>query len=264
MVRYNPTFLDNTDVVSQEDLTKLTNLASKIDFNKLVSNSRIIEELGVDFIYTSAQIEGNTYDKFDTATLVKMGITAGGKKHSDAMMILNMRDAYNHISKTFNQEEVLTKDYIKDLHYLLADKLLDKKDLGTVRTDSVIIGGSSYIPLEGSNNLTEEFNYMVRQINKIDNVFSRAIYAHLNICYLQYFKDCNKRTARFYQNALLMNGESLPLIPYEDSVRKYKESIISYYETGNTNLYVQWFIDNYQRRVGHLTQEDPHLPKRGV
>lgn len=48
----------------------------------------------MDFIHTSAKIEGNTYDKNDTLTLLEYRRTAGGKKYCDAKMILNLRDAY--------------------------------------------------------------------------------------------------------------------------------------------------------------------------
>lgn len=51
----------------------------------------------VDFVYTSAKIEGNTYDRIDTDNLLRFGVTAGGKRHSDAVMLVNLRNGFEQV-----------------------------------------------------------------------------------------------------------------------------------------------------------------------
>ncbi|MBD3841630.1 MAG: hypothetical protein IE909_07045 [Campylobacterales bacterium] len=67
MVTYNPSFLD----ITQIELNILNDLSDKVSLSKFLSNKSYIDKFGLDFIYTSALIEGNTYDKLDTSTLIE-------------------------------------------------------------------------------------------------------------------------------------------------------------------------------------------------
>lgn len=79
----------------------------------------------IDFIYCSAQIEGNTYSKMDTDNLIKLCITSVGKKFSDAVIILNLRNAFEKIINEENNDNYLIDyDYICDLHKILTKDLL--------------------------------------------------------------------------------------------------------------------------------------------
>lgn len=70
MLTYNPNYLENTDIFTTKELKLLEGLNQKVSLKKF----------GLDFIHTSALIEGNTYDKLDTQTLIEYGRTAGGKR----------------------------------------------------------------------------------------------------------------------------------------------------------------------------------------
>lgn len=90
MIFYNPDFLENTNIFSEEEKQFFEDLNEKVSLSKFLENQSYVDKFGFDFIHTSAKIEGNTYSKIDTLTLLENGRTAGGKRYSDAKMIINM------------------------------------------------------------------------------------------------------------------------------------------------------------------------------
>ena len=193
MIPYNPNFLENINIFTKEELKKLNELNQKVSLSHFLSNKSYIEKFGMDFIHTSAKIEGNTYDKHDTYTLLEYGRTAGGKKYSDAKMILNMKLAYD----TFIREDLeVSKEILK-----LATK----------------------------EKLDDELNYMLKKYKTIDEPFNRALYIHCNLAYLQYFKDCNKRTARMMLNISLKSDDMMLYIPNEEKIGEYLRAVVEYF-----------------------------------
>ena len=59
--------------------------------------NREMERLGIDLSWKSAQIEGNTYTLLETETLLKDLQEAKGKKHEEAVMLLNHKNALKAI-----------------------------------------------------------------------------------------------------------------------------------------------------------------------
>lgn len=79
MISYNPSFLEFRPIFSAEELELLDTLQEKMPLDYFLSSKTLSAKLGFDFIYSSAQIEGNTYTKAETLSLLEMGITAGEK-----------------------------------------------------------------------------------------------------------------------------------------------------------------------------------------
>lgn len=257
---YDPQNIEKVYHLTQEQKEMLEPYMNGAPLKSFLYVPRRTEEFGIDFIYSSAQIEGNTYTPLETADLIKLGITAGGKKHSDAVMILNMREAYDFI---LNGSYELGYNFLLDLHGILTDKLLEKRYCGVVRDFEVKIGGSNYIPPNNPISLVEEMKYMLPLSEKIEHPIDRAIYVHLNICYLQYFADGNKRTARNYQNAVLLKTGLMPLLFDEQDSKTYSKAVVAYYETGNSEPYVEWFLNAYLKMHERLKpQQQPEIPKR--
>jgi Fic family protein len=242
MIPYNPDFLENTVVFTAEDILLLEALNDKVPLSKFIANKSYIDKFGMDFIHTSAKIEGNTYDKNDTHVLLEYGRTAGGKTYSDAKMILNMRDAY----ELFIREDlVVSKKTLKDLHYILSDEMVLDGERAKPRNEEVTIKGCEYIPLASAEKLDDELNYMFKKYETIENAFDRAIYVHCNLAYLQYFKDCNKRTARMMLNVSLKHDGKMLYIPNEERISEYLSAIVAYYETGSYDKFKAYFISEY-------------------
>lgn len=246
MIPYNPTFLDNVEIFKKDELELLEQLNSKLTLKSFLQNKNLVNKLGLDFIHTSAQIEGNTYDKLDTVTLLEHGRTAGGKKYSDAKMILNLREAYDLL--IVNDFKV-SKDTLKNIHYIVSNEMVAKNERATPRDEEVHITESDYIPLSSKQKLDDELNYLFKKYNQIENPYNKAIYLHNNLAYLQYFRDCNKRTARIMLNISLKDSDKMIYIPNEADVKVYLASLVNYYETGNYDNFKKYFIESYKKIV---------------
>ena len=267
MIPYNPNFLENTDIFSKEELALLEALNTNVSLQKFLANKSYIDKLGMDFIHTSAKIEGNTYDKHDTYTLLEYGRTAGGKKYSDAKMILNMKLAYD---KFITEDLMLDKETLKDLHYILSDEMVADNERAMPRDGEVTIKASSYVPLATKEKLDDELNYMLSKYKTIKNPFNRALYIHCNLAYLQYFKDCNKRTARMMLNVSLKQDDKMIYIPNEEKIREYIVATVEYYETGSYAKFKRYFIEAYKETVDAIVaveeskERERHEPLRGL
>ncbi|CAA6818293.1 MAG: Huntingtin interacting protein E-like protein [uncultured Sulfurovum sp.] len=246
MIPYNPNFLEKTNIFTNQKLVLLEELNTKVSLSKFLSNKSYIEKFGMDFIHTSSKIEGNTYDKHDTYTLLEYGRTAGGKKYSDAKMILNMKLAYD---KFIAEDLTVSKENLKDLHYILSDEMLADGERAMPRDGEVTIKASSYVPLATKEKLDDELNYMLSKYATIENPFNRALYIHCNLAYLQYFKDCNQRTARMMLNVSLKHDKQMVYIPNEEKIREHLVATVEYYETGSYDKFKCYFIETYKETV---------------
>ncbi|MFK5977128.1 MAG: Fic family protein [Sulfurovum sp.] len=251
MITYNPNYLDNIDIFTPNEMELLEKLNKQVSLEKFLNNRSYIDKFGLDFIHTSALIEGNTYDKLDTQALIEYGRTAGGKKYSDAKMILNLRDAYEMF---ITQDLKPSKDTLKDLHYILSAEMVADNRRAVPRDSEVTITGCNYIPLSTKERLEDELNYLFKISQTISNPFNKALYIHNNLAYLQYFTDCNKRTARVMLNIVLKDSQNMIYIPDEESVREYLKSIVSYYETGDYRLFKSYFINSYKKVVDMIIE----------
>jgi len=251
MITYNPNFLDNTEIFTENELCLLEELNQKVSLDKFLTNKSYVDKFGLDFIYTSALIEGNTYDKLDTQALIQYGRTAGGKKYSDAKMILNLRDAYElFISKDLEP----SKKTLKDLHYILSNEMVSENRRATPRDGEVTIMGCNYIPLATKERLEDELNYLFKVSKNIENPFNKALYIHNNLAYLQYFTDCNKRTARVMLNVVLKKSNKMIYIPNEESVKEYLKAVVNYYETGDYKLFKEYFTSSYKQVIDMIVE----------
>ncbi|MDO7253922.1 Fic family protein [Helicobacter cappadocius] len=247
---YNPKFLDNIHIWSKEELEILHKMKEDMPIEVFLNSTGdkgLVEAYGFDFIYTSAKIEGNTYDRYETLDLLDMGITAGGKKYSDALMILNLKEVYRSI---LNINYPINKNTLKEIHSIIAKDLVQRQNLGSMRKIDVQIGGSTYKPLSTGDRLNAELDYLFKIYQTIDNPFNKALYIHHNLAYLQYFEDCNKRTARTMQFISFKNDGIMPFIitNYEDSVySQYRRTLVSYYEKGDYEPYKEFFMQNYKK-----------------
>ena len=251
MIAYNPKYLDNIDIFTDKEIELLNELNQKVSLEKFLNNKSYIDKFGLDFIHTSALIEGNTYDKLDTHALIEYGRTAGGKKYSDAKMILNLRDAY---AIFITQDLKPSKKTLKDLHYILSAEMVAENRRAVPRDSEVMITGCNYIPLATKEKLEDELNYLFKVSDTIENPFNKALYVHNNLAYLQYFTDCNKRTARLMLNVVLKESLNMIYIPDEESVKEYLKSIVTYYETGNHTLFKKYFINSYKKVIEMIVE----------
>lgn len=259
MMNYNPAHLDYKPILTNDEKAKFDEYRLLLSADYLLKTHRNLEEIGIDFVYSSAKLEGNTYDQFDTMALLKMGQTSGGKLYSDAIMLMNLREAFNGIINAIENNGVSDfKAFIKDQHAIITDKLVPQSQRGVVRNGSVTIGGTTYQPLSNPQKLDDELSYLLSIAQKYDNPIEKALYLHNNLAYLQYFIDGNKRTARNILIFTLMQANFFPIIFYLGELTNYAKSIINYYETGDYTAFKNYFMDTYQKTI------DRYCPKPDV
>ncbi len=257
-MQYSPDFLNHRNILNADDKIFLSGQASRCQLSDFLQDSRNFDEVAVDFVYTSAKIEGNTYSRLDTDKLLRLGITAGGKSYSDAVMLVNLRQAFNKVMEEEKQPHDF--DFLCDLHQVLMKDLLPVSEQGLPRASGVQIGGTSYTPLADPLQLRTEAKFLLSEAEKHDNPFEKAIHLHCNLAYLQLFRDGNKRTARMMQTASLVQDGILPLFFDDRLIDKYISATVDYYETGNYQSYVEFFKENYQRGIDKLVGVEKAIP----
>lgn len=270
-MKYDPSRLNRKEFLTDQqrhDLGRLNHEGAI--WNELQQNPRMIDEVGLDFVHASSKVEGNQYSRLETEILLKIGITAGGKPLHDALMLKNLDSTYRRLFSDVvmpgsdlagrHTAPVVTEVSLglaKDLHAKIMRGLLPDYELGTIRQQPVTIGASSYHPLDDVKQLRAEVDFLFAQVKSIESPFDRAIYMGLNMSYLQFFPDGNKRTARFLQNTVLAQAGQSPLFFHVNFVEDYLSGLLQYYETGASDKFVDFFLKNY---IHTYDNHFKHLP----
>jgi Fic family protein len=246
-IHYVSSRLENVDIFTEEDIAKLRQHASAHPLLTLTSSPRWKEESAIDFTYTSAQIEGNTYTRAETITLLIEGITAGGKSFYDATMILNLHDTYKMLLDRALDIVANPLEGIRTIHKSLMKGLLPKDQLGSTRkTTNTRIGGSEYIPPNGVQYIEKQAARVFENLGKTTDAFSASIYAACNLSYVQFFEDGNKRTSRVFQNAVLI-AANLPPLQFPVTMNsQYVEALLTYYEEGDYSLHRGFLMEAFR------------------
>lgn len=264
-MHYQPDFLTYKPIFKSSEKELLLGLSKQYSLQNLIDNPRQFQDSSIEYSFVSSKIEGNAYTLKDTVNLIKFGYTAGSKTFNDALMIKNINQAFDEIcNRKHAIYPVLSKPFLCGLHETVSHDLLPKERCGVVRKENVSITGSHYIPLSGEALLDVELEVLLKVANTIDDVFERAVYTHLNLAYLQYFLDGNKRTARLMQTAILADQGIMPLLLRVEDIIPYQTSVLEYYETGNYSSYAQLFVNGYQYTIALLqgqTQEQIQAQK---
>lgn len=252
--RFNQRLIRDTlihiNLFSNEELSFLNELQEKFKSNTSKLNSteykNELERLAIDLSWKSSQIEGNTYSLLETERLLKDKETAAGKTKSEAVMLLNHKDALDFIIENPNYINPLSVSSIEDIHSILVKELDISRN---IRNTRVGITGTNYKPLENEFQIKEALLDTCNLINKKENVFEKALLALLLLSYIQPFSDGNKRTARIISNAILLNNQYCPIsFRTIDSV-EYKKAMLIFYEQTNITYFKKIFIDQFDFAV---------------
>lgn len=208
---------------------------------------QVLSRILIDLSWNSSRLEGNTYSLLDTKRLIERGEEAEGKDRREAQMILNHKEAIEILvdgaeNIGFNRHTIL------NLHAALADNLLpDPSAPGRLRRADVGIEGSVFHPLAVPPLVEECFDQIMTKASQIKDPFEQAIFALIQLPYLQPFDDVNKRVSRLAANIPLIRANLSPL-SFEDVPRNlYTEAILGVYELNRTELLRDLFIWAYRR-----------------
>lgn len=207
----------------------------------------ILHRLLIDLSWNSSRLEGNTYSLLDTQRLIDLGEVAEGKSAADAQMILNHKEAIEFLVQ--QSEDIGFNRYtILNLHGILSQNLLpDPQASGRLRNMPVGIAHSVYTPLAVPQLIDECFNLILAKAATIADPFEQALFAMVQLPYLQPFNDVNKRVSRLAANISLLRHNLAPLsfIDVPDSL--YIQAMLGVYELNRIDLLKDVFMWAYQR-----------------
>lgn len=242
--------LAGIELLTSAEQKKLDDLQARFRSNisKLdeTTYKKEMERLAIDLSWKSSQIEGNTYSLLETERLLTEKETAAGKPQSDAVMLLNHKEAINFIVEHKDYVSPLSVPGIEDIHSILV------KDLGVdrnIRQRRVGISGTNYRPLDNEHQIRQALQTMCELINGKLGVFEKALLALVLLSYIQAFVDGNKRTARIISNAVLVAHDHCPVSFRTVDPVEYKKAMLVFYEQNNITPVKAIFIAQYQFAV---------------
>lgn len=201
------------------------------------------ERLSIDLSWKSSRIEGNTYSLLETENLIKEKMEAKGRRHSEAVMILNHKKTIDYFFQKPKDYQKLSLLKIVSVHDLIAGDL--SIDLG-LRKSAVGITGTRYLPLDNLHQIKDAMEKLVKMLNLIKSPFNRALAAVLALSYIQPFNDGNKRTARMMGNAILIANGICPLSYRSVSEEEYKKALILFYEKNSALYFKTLFKEQFK------------------
>lgn len=207
----------------------------------------ILNRLLIDLSWNSSRLEGNTYSLLETKRLIELGEAATGKNLTEAQMILNHKAAIEYIVESA-EEERITSHEVCSVHALLSEDLLgDPSASGRLRTITVGIAGTTYIPLENPHLIRECFDLFIKKVNEIVDPFEQSLFSIIHLSYLQAFEDVNKRTARLVANIPLIRDNLKPLSFTEVEQTSYVSALLGVYERKDISLIRDLYAWAYTR-----------------
>jgi len=205
-----------------------------------------VERLTIDLSWKSSRLEGNTYSLFDTEILIKERIEAKGHRKEEAIMILNHKNAIDHIFEQKNEFNKLDLFKIEKIHGLLTRGLNVRSG---IRNIPVRIVGTRYMPLSGRAKIIKMMDLAIGKINSLADPFSKSLAAALLISYIQPFEDGNKRTARIIANAVLLANNVCPISYRSVDETDYKKAVVLFYEQNSARFFKELFVEQFKFAV---------------
>jgi hypothetical protein len=207
----------------------------------------ILNRLLIDLSWASSRLEGNTYSRLDTERLIEFGQAAEGKDALETQMILNHKAAIEYLVRDVERAG-LSAETVIALHAFLSDGLMpDPLTCGRLRTRSVDIGGSVYLPIALPQRLEELFGIVLRIAGEIDDPFEQAFFLMVHLPYLQPFEDVNKRVSRLAANIPLIRHNLCPLSFIDVPAQAYVDALLGVYELNDVALLRDVFVWAYER-----------------
>ena len=188
-------------------------------------------------VYCGMRMENRAVTFPQTKTILN-GVNVPNVQLDDIQAILNMRDAWKYLMGSIDAP--LTLDYICKLNEFVARN--EALAWGTLRTGSVGISGTDYMPPLPSKNAVEAD--LAALMGKDTTATEKALEAFVWGARGQFFWDGNKRTSLTVANKiLLMYGAGIMTIT-DAHMERFNELLLDYYNTGKAEDLKQFLYDH--------------------
>lgn len=201
-------------------------------------NIEIAKRTLVDAIYKSANLEGIAVTYAQTIDVLN-NVNVSSLRPDEISKVFCLRDTWHFVLDHINDE--MNLGYLENIHSFVARADLQYYELGRIRTDEVLISGTTWRP-EMPN--PEVLHKELMQIMSMDNTTEKALSLMLWIMRKQIFKDGNKRVATIAANKVLIeNGCGILAVPVElDGT--FKKMLVDYYESDDDKEIKTFLYDN--------------------
>jgi len=202
-----------------------------------------LQRFVIEFSWKSSRIEGNTYSLFETENLIRNRSEATGHPREEAIMILNHKDAFDHVLtyrprfRSPGMEEMLS------LHAILTKDLSIEQG---IRSNPVRITGTRYLPSAKPAEIRKAMETLIHAAKAAAHPAERAFILLVGIAYIQAFEDGNKRTSRLTSNAVLL-AHNLPPLSFRSMVEEeYRQAVLAFYERHSLFHLKRIFIEQFR------------------
>ena len=210
----------------------------ELDIRRLRNDER------VEMVHASNALEGNTLTISETQWILEKGMTVDGKSMREHLEVVNLNEAIDYVEDLVRGDEKLDERTLKQIHYLVYNKLAENKRLaGNYRNINVRILGSEHIPPDFMN-VNDEIKKMFEWSDHVKAKLHPIEYAaqlHEKFVAIHPFADGNGRTARLLMNFALTNNGYPPIIvkPDKESRERYIEALEHGHLTGDNTPFVK-------------------------
>ena len=188
-------------------------------------------------VYCGMRMENRAVTFPQTLTILN-GVNVPNVQLDDIQAILNMRDAWKYLMGSIDAP--LTLEYICKLNEFIARN--EALAWGTLRTGSVGISGTDYLPPIPDKNAVEAD--LAAIMSKDTTATEKALEAFVWGARGQFFWDGNKRTSLTVANKiLLMNGAGIMTIT-DKNMERFNVLLLDYYNTGKAEDLKQFLYEN--------------------
>lgn len=188
-------------------------------------------------VYCGMRMENRAVTFPQTRTILN-GVNVPNVQLDDIQAILNMRDAWKYLMASIDAP--LTLEYICKLNEFIARN--EALAWGTLRTGSVGISGTDYLPPIPDKNAVEADLAVI--MSKDTTATEKALEAFVWGARGQFFWDGNKRTSLTVANKiLLMNGAGIMTIT-DKHMERFNVLLLDYYNTGKAEDLKQFLYEN--------------------
>lgn len=269
-VFYNDDVIRNLDLFSESEKQYLRSLSDSCAGADFFHNQGVFSKYCFEFAFTTVKIEGSALSKQDVASVLNTGRCLNPAPLNDLIMVRNLKEAYQYIA---GNDLIPNLSAANELHQILANGILQPADLGNMKSEPDYVQCDfTFNPLGPGSLLAAEMETLFANFAKLTDPFDRALYIHNNLIYLQYFADCNKRTARSMQLLSMKYDGVCPLVLIDNATVRmyldYLDCLSAYLESGSYAKSKEFFIANYERvcksvakdlMLKDLYQQNPNL-----
>lgn len=213
----------------------------------------------VDSVYQQANLEGIGVTYADTQDILN-NVNVENINPKDISKVCCLRDGWKYLLENINNP--LNLVFLEDIHNLIARFDVDYRYLGKIRTEDVLISGTTWRPEIPTNSAIDELCDKLKDFDS-NNITNYAIEMGLYIMRMQPFKDGNKRVGSYAINKILIqNGKGIFNVPVEmDGI--FKQKLVDYYVSNDNSNIKEFIANNCILGTTKVQYEDIAPMKRG-